>query len=66
MDARRWATGFGSRIATAAWPSRSIVEPKKYLLHDRKRAITLTNDIAVERLVRLLKEFVAQDELPAR
>jgi hypothetical protein len=42
------------------------VEPKKYLLHDRKRAITLTNDIAVERLVRLLKEFVAQDELPAR
>ncbi len=33
--------------------------------HDRTRPIMLTNEIAVERLVSLLDEFVAQGALPA-
>jgi hypothetical protein len=32
--------------------------------HDRMRPIMLTNDIAIERLVGLLHEFVAQGALP--
>jgi hypothetical protein len=33
--------------------------------HDRTRLVTLTNEIAVESLVSLLHEFVAQGALPA-
>jgi hypothetical protein len=33
--------------------------------HDRRRPIMLTNEIAVERLVSLLSEFVAEGALPA-
>ena len=39
------------------------VEPSKP--HDRVRPIMLTNEIATERLVGLLHEFVAQGALPA-
>jgi hypothetical protein len=33
--------------------------------HDRMRPIMLTNEIAVDRLLALLHEFVAQGALPA-
>ena len=33
--------------------------------HDRRRPITLTDEIAVERLLSLLNEFVAAGALPA-
>ncbi len=33
--------------------------------HDRRRPITLTDEIAVERLVSLLNEFLAEGALPA-
>jgi hypothetical protein len=46
-------------------PTTNRFEADVVTLHDWKRPITLTNEIAVERLVSLLKEFVAQGALPA-
>jgi hypothetical protein len=46
-------------------PTENSFEAAVVRPHDRTRPITLTNEIAVERLVALLSEFVAQGALPA-
>jgi hypothetical protein len=46
-------------------PTENNFETDVIRPHDRTRPITLTNEIAVDRLVSLLNEFVAQGALPA-
>jgi hypothetical protein len=46
-------------------PTNNRFEADVIKPHDRARPITVTNEIAVERLVSLLSEFVAQGALPA-
>jgi hypothetical protein len=46
-------------------PAKNRFEADVIKPHDRTRPITLTNEIAAERLVSLLNEFVAEGALPA-
>jgi hypothetical protein len=46
-------------------PTKNRFEADVIRPHDRTRPIIVTNEIAVERLVSLLNEFVAQGALPA-
>ena len=47
-----------------AAPTENKFETDVIRPHDRTRSITLTNEIAVDRPVSLLNEFVAQGALP--
>ena len=46
-------------------PTKNRFEADIIKPHDRSRPFVLTNEIAVDRLVSLLHEFVAQGALPA-
>ena len=48
-----------------AAPTENKFETDVIRPHDRTRSITLTNEIAVDRPVSLLNEFIARGALPA-